>query len=1608
MTERPSVPERAETGPGAGEPGPAPARGRLPVADLCWWEVADALWLAEHHPLLASPERADEPPPSGGTPPEGSAAPPPYGRGGDQDGGERPPGGRGASDDGGADGSGADNGGADNGGTGEGGTDPSDLGDPGDEHRRPDGGGPPPRGSLGWDERLAYRPHVVLPAAEDEAGDERKERRKARPARAAPGAGAATGLDAAALGRALRPLRRQIRTARLQELDEDATAEQLAEDPRLPPVMRSGHEPRWDAVLLVDTGSQMAVWRGTANRFAHVLHRYGGFRTVELHSLDTDSETAEGVVLRGRGRGARAQPLRSLVDPTGRRIVFVLTDGLARAWRSGAMQQLLATWGRHQPLAVLHTLPQRLWHRTGLFPERVRLRTTGPWAANGQVEWEYTEPLLAEQPGQDGGRPPLPVPVLEIAADWIAPWARFVGGEGPRWAEVAAMLVAPSKHSEHAGHAGRPGHAAANGAADAAAEKADRAQRPMSAAERPISPAERVARFRVWSSSDAFALATRLAAVQLDLPVIASVQRHTLPRSGPAHLAEFLMSGLVEPLPGSEQNSYLFRHGVREELLASSTRQHTERASRKAAEILAPHSDAARDLLTHLDGRPPWREPEVTQDNLRFRVVERAVLQALSGSHLHRARQLEVLIEEYDEPVRVRVEDRAGSYENIDASTRNSMDSHSPVMSEGSGKVDYSATPGSRNDPEEAPVPSGQGGTQMTTVSQGTPAQGTPAQGTSQGAPMYLHEGAAVRDAAARAGTGSHGGAAPGEGAGVTLDRTERAPSMRPAVWGNMPPRNLVFTGREELLHQLERGLSEGPTAVLPHALHGMGGVGKSQLALEYVYRHAAQYDIVWWIPAERTTQIAQALVELAQRLHLPVSGEAITAVPAVLEALRTGTPYGNWLLVFDNAESPQAVQEYFPTGSGDTPIGSILVTSRNPQWNTLAHPLEVDVFEREESIHLLQRRNPDLPDAEADQLAQVLGDLPLAVEQASAWRAETGMPAAEYLRLFEEKRAELMTVSPPTQYEQTVATAWNVSLDHLERKNAAALQLLQVCAYFAPEPIARSLFSGAAVEPIAPDLDRALTDPLRLAKAIREINRYSLAKIDHRNNSIQMHRLVQAVLIARMSEEQRKKMRHGAHLLLTANTPRDPQDPEHWQRFGDLYPHVVVSDAVHAESRNVRQMVITVASYLFYWGDHEGARAFAQNAYDIWRERFGADDQQTMLLARQLRFVLWTMGRYDEAAVLGERMLAEAQRLGPEAEEELLAVMGQVAADRRAQGDFRSALALDEEVYERALRSYGDDDPETLLHAHNLGVGLRANGNFRRALELDQETWRRKVQMYGDQVFVTLITEMGLAIDRRELGDYALGAQLFEGITDKYRGLLGEMNPHTLRAATRLAVSRRKAGDHTGALELSRHARKTLGERYGRRSPDSLVASLNLSVDLRQTGDLNESLRLGEEASRLYQEVFGPNHPYTIAADVDLAITLRLLNKVGTARALNESALERAHQVLDETHPTALVCATNLASDMFAQGEAAGALELDERTLEATVRTLGEDHPSALALMSNIAADLRALRRLDEAEAMHARAVEGMKARLGVAHPAYEDAAAWRRANCDADPMPM
>ena len=323
----------------------------------------------------------------------------------------------------------------------------------------------------------------------------------------------------------------------------------------------------------------------------------------------------------------------------------------------------------------------------------------------------------------------------------------------------------------------------------------------------------------------------------------------------------------------------------------------------------------------------------------------------------------------------------------------------------------------------------------------------------------------------------------------------------------NLPARNRAFTGRADLLDRLHQQITttpavpaavavtalptDPPTTVTaqrdapPQVLHGLGGVGKTQLALEYAHRHASDYPIRWWIPAEQPTAIPAQLVALARQLGIAEHTDQTVTVAALLAELGRRV---YWLLIFDNAEDPHDLAPFWPSTDAG---GRVLVTSRNPSWQPLAATLPVDVWPRADAIAFLQRR-VGLDQQDASALAEALGDLPLALEQAAAYLQQAHIPPREYQELLASRARKLFTLGRPATSEQTIATIWSVSLQHVRSQAPVAEELLRLCAFLAPDGIPRDLLQDHP-EMLPEPLATAIRDRVEYQQALATLGRYSL-----------------------------------------------------------------------------------------------------------------------------------------------------------------------------------------------------------------------------------------------------------------------------------------------------------------------------------------------------------------------------------------------------------------------------------------------------------------------------------------------------------------------------------
>jgi hypothetical protein len=1293
---------------------------------------------------------------------------------------------------------------------------------------------------------------------------------------------------------------------------------------------------RLAAVLLIDGGASMTVWRSTAIELRRLLERHGAFRAVRTFTVAAAPGTDSPHI---RDHGGRPHSAAELLDPTNRQVFLLFTDGIGPLWTDPRVDRLLRLWGRSGPMAILNPFPQGHWHRSYLLPRRGQLRVPRAVAPNAAYQVRYPE--HQRNPFHSPADPrSLPIPVLELEARWLSWWVRLVIG-GRRWVDGLVHAVDPS----------------------APLPRRDGPTRHESAA-------DRVLRFRSGASPTAFRLATFVAAAPLELPLLRRVQQELLPDSAPYHLAEVVTSDLFQHT-GDPAAPLVFADGVREALLACATRDDSASVARTVG----------LGFTRAIDDPDNAPVSPVTSSTLTHARVEVAVLSALSGPYSRRAQQLR--------------DDIAAVEQGLGRPGDGGMAGQPPRE-----VPDFQAI-GTSADQRIPPGVTGIGGhgngDDMATQRHSDRPPEDQGSMPTGGGDRPTGEGRMTRD----------------EDSVAALDPLEQpGHEARPRIWGDLPTRNPVFTGRQELLEQLDRRLrARNVATVLPQALHGEGGVGKSQIAIEYAYRHRADYDVVWWVPSERPAQVIDSLIKLGKRLleerpEINVGDDVIIALPRVREALRAGTPYPNWLLIFDNAETLETVRDYFPEAG----TGKVLVTSRNRAWGEITETLEVDVFTRPESIALLQRRNVGLTEADADRLAEALGDLPLAIEHGSAWLAATGMGAEEYLALLARKRAELVGLAESPGYEMPVAVAANVALDRLAEENPAAVQLLQICSFFAPEPINRNLFTASRGTQTFAELDEALREPSKFNRAVRDIQRYLLASVDHRANTIQLHRLVQAVLRSRLPAEQRDIVEHGAHVVLAGGRPGDPADPSQGKQYQALAAHLTASRAVACEDDWTRGLVLLLVEFYFYRGDYSTGRALAQDVVDTWRAMaaVGPDHRQTLKAAKWLGYYWWTEGNYRAAVETNTDTLERSRRtLGPD-DDGTLDAMNMVAIAQRSLGRFAAARELDQEAYDRARRVYREDDPDTLRAAHNLGVSLRLTGDVRAARELDRDTYRRRVEVLGDDHLETLRTRNSVIIDERECGNYLKAHQMAERLYAHYAGSHGLGHSETIKVARNLAVARRRGGDHEGAFKLAEDTMNRFRERFGPTHPNTIAATLNFAVDIRETGNLPRARLLAIQTAEQYHSALGPDHPYTLYARTNLGIVLRLLGEHQEAHDQNHAAFGTLTALLGPDHILTLTCAVNHASDRFALGDHERAYELDLDTQRRFGDLIGTEHPSTLACTLNLALDMLALGRLEEGESLLGVTLETYRRTLGDNHPAVVAARARARANCDVDPMPL
>ena len=469
----------------------------------------------------------------------------------------------------------------------------------------------------------------------------------------------------------------------------------------------------------------------------------------------------------------------------------------------------------------------------------------------------------------------------------------------------------------------------------------------------------------------------------------------------------------------------------------------------------------------------------------------------------------------------------------------------------------------------------------------------------------------------------------------------------------NIPyERNLFFTGREEILDQLSTALHNEKSAALtqsPQAISGLGGLGKTQTALEYAYRHQSDYQTILWLNADSRTQLLSDINAIAQLLDLPERHQQDSSL--LLTGFKRWLQQNqNWLLILDNADDLDLIKELLPRKTR----GSTLITTRSQITGTIAHRIEIEKMNPKEGALFLLRRTgilaPEDPFEQASQqhqqqakeITNLMDGLPLALDQAGAYIDETRCGLDGYIHLFQTRQHDLLKRRGKhvLDHPDPVATTWSLSFEKVQQANPMAVDILSLCAFLDPESIFEEIFTEGASQ-LGPVLSTIDEDPLAFNDAITSLLNYSLIRRDH---TLTIHRLVQLMLKNGMDQDIQRLWAERAVLVIDYLFPSP--EYENWSLCLALLPQAKNSAALieqwSIEFTEAARLLNQLGLFLEAQGEYKEARGLIESSLELSRKVLGEEHPDTAGSLNNLAGLYESQGRYEEA----EPLYAQALRI--------------------------------------------------------------------------------------------------------------------------------------------------------------------------------------------------------------------------------------------------------------------------------------------------------------------------------------------------------------------------
>jgi tetratricopeptide (TPR) repeat protein len=636
-------------------------------------------------------------------------------------------------------------------------------------------------------------------------------------------------------------------------------------------------------------------------------------------------------------------------------------------------------------------------------------------------------------------------------------------------------------------------------------------------------------------------------------------------------------------------------------------------------------------------------------------------------------------------------------------------------------------------------------------------------------------------------------------------DKPKRFPGAPPDIFDVPLPRNPNFTGRDQMLHELHRRLQSGGTAALT-AISGLGGVGKTQLALEYAYRYASEYKRVFWLRSEEPSTLASEYAGIAARLKL--AEKDLANQSEIVTAVRDWLAHNSgWLLVFDNATGPEACTAYIPRPN----TGHILITSRHTAWRGVADPMGVQQLSREESVAFLKKRTGRDETESAGNLSEALGDLPLALEHAAAYIEAADISIGEYITRLRAYPKKLLA---------PIEATFRISLDKLRSEAPPAIDLLNLIAWFAPDNIPRDL------------LQPADADQLEFDDSVAALRRYSL--IQTAEGVIGVHRLVQEVTRNGLDDAEQKRWAEAAVKLVNDAFPM-PLDYRNWPACAKLLPHAL-QVTEHGERLSVRLEAVTrllndAGLYEQERTQLRSAGSLLRRALEVAEKVYGPEHPEVAIRANNIGLILKDQGDLVGALEYTRRALAIDEKIYGRDHPNVARVANNLGQILQAQGDLEGALEYTRRALVIEEKVHGREHPQVAIYANNIGTILKDQGDLAGAVEYTRRALVIDEKVYGPDHPMVAILANNIGQILQGQSDLAGALEYTRRALEIDEKVYGPDHPKVAIRANNIGQILKAQGDLAGALQYMRRALRIFEATYGPDNPTTKITAENLRL---------------------------------------------------------------------------------------------------------------------------------------------------------------------------------